>query len=136
MIALPESALELLQRPSYGHVVTLNADGSPQLTMVWAHVEGGRPVFSTAADRLKARNLRRDPRITLSVQDPDHLQQYLLLRGRAELMPDDGDTLLDALARKFLGRDRYPNRRPEEERVAVYVDVEHIGGSGPWVDGA
>lgn len=129
---LPEPARALLQTPAYAHVVTRGKQGDPQMTMVWAHERDGRLIFSTAEGRIKARNLRRDPRIVVSVQNPEQPQEYLLVRGTAHLQTDGADELIDELAQKFLGEPRYPWRQPGEERVTVVVEAERIGGAGPW----
>jgi PPOX class probable F420-dependent enzyme len=133
VMPLPESARELLRKQAYGHVATTNANGSPQLTMVWVDEDGGDLVFNTAAGRLKTRNLERDPSIAVSVQDPENPQRYLLVRGTAAVGVEGADEQIDHLAQKFLGQERYPLRRPDEQRLFVRVPAERVGGQGPWV---
>ena len=129
---LPDSARALLRTKAYAHVVTRYPSGDPQMTMVWAHERDGRLVFSTAEGRIKTRNLRADPRVVVSVQSPDDPQQYLLVHGTATLQTDGADELIDELAQKFLGEERYPWRQPGEERVTVVVEAERVSGAGPW----
>lgn len=136
MTTLPPSALALLEQKAYAHVVTTNAGGSPQVSMVWIDVEGGQPLFSTSADRLKTRNLRRDPAIVLSVQNPSEPQQYLVLHGTAEVTTDGAEELINRMAKKFMGVDEYPWRQPGDERVVVRVRVDRVGGTGPWSESA
>lgn len=129
---LSAEARALLQSVSYAHVVTRNPNGTPQMSMVWAHERDGRLIFSTAEGRVKTRNLRADANIIVSVQDPETPQQYLLVHGTATLVTDGADELIDQLAQKFLGEERYPWRQPGEERVIVVVEADRIGGAGPW----
>ena len=130
-IALPQSVKKILQDKAYGHVVTFNADGKPQLTMVWMDVEGDEVLFNTADGRLKPKNLRRDPRVIVSVQDHNDPQSYLVFHGRASVTESGADEHIDTLAQRFLGVDKYPFRRPGEKRLLVRVKVDRIGGYGP-----
>lgn len=130
-IALPQSVKKILQDKAYGHVVTFNADGKPQLTMVWADVDGDEVLFNTADGRLKPKNLRRDPRIIVSVQDRNDPQSYMVFHGKASVTEAGADEHIDKLAKRFLGADKYPFRRPGETRLVVRVKVARIGGYGP-----
>lgn len=130
-IALPQSVKKILQDKAYGHVVTFNADGKPQLTMVWADVDGDEVLFNTADGRLKPKNLRRDPRIIVSVQDRNDPQSYMVFHGKASVTEAGADEHIDKLAKRFLGADKYPFRRPGETRLVVRVKVDRIGGYGP-----
>ncbi|MEK8035835.1 MAG: PPOX class F420-dependent oxidoreductase [candidate division NC10 bacterium] len=130
-IALPQSVKKILQDKAYGHVVTLNADGKPQPTMVWMDVEGDEVLFNTAEGRLKPKNLRRDPRVIISVQDRNDPQSYMVFHGRASVTESGADEQIDTLAQRFLGVDKYPFRRPGEKRLVVRVKVDRIGGYGP-----
>lgn len=130
-IALPQSVKKILQDKAYGHVVTFNADGKPQLTMVWADVDGNEVLFNTAEGRLKPKNLRRDPRIIVSVQDRNDPQSYMVFHGKARVTEAGADEHIDKLAKRFLGADKYPFRRPGEKRVVVRIKVDRIGGYGP-----
>lgn len=133
MVALPDSALALLELTVYGHVVTRNRDGTPQVTMVWVEADGGDLLFNTAEGRQKVRNLRRDPQIIVSVHDIENPQQYLLVQGTATISSEGADAQVDRLAKKYLGVDSYPWRGRGEQRRMVRVAIERIGGSGPWV---
>lgn len=135
-IALSAELRELLGKKTYGHVVTVNADGSPQVSMVWLDVRNGGASFNTSTRTKKARNLARDPRITISVQNPDDLQQYAVLRGTAVLSETPASEQINRLAKKFLGVDVYPWRRPGETRITVDITLDRVSGAGPWVAGA
>ncbi|MBI3107593.1 MAG: PPOX class F420-dependent oxidoreductase [Candidatus Rokubacteria bacterium] len=130
-IALPQSVKKILQDKAYGHVVTFNAEGKPQLTMVWVDGEGDEVLFNTADGRLKPKNLRRDPRVIISVQDHNDPQSYMVFHGRASVTESGADEHIDTLARRFLGVDKYPFRQPGERRLLVRVKVDRIGGYGP-----
>src|SRR6266498_492811 len=123
-IPLPQSVKKLLQDKAYGHVVTFNAQGNPQLTMVWIDVDGDDVLFNTAEGRKKPQNLRRDPRIIISVQDRNDPQAYMLIHGTATLTEAGADAHIDKLAQRFLGVDKYPYRQPGEKRVLVRVKVD------------
>ena len=130
-IALPQSVKKILQDKAYGHVVTLNASGKPQATMVWLDVDGDEVLFNTSEGRLKPRNLRRDPRIVISVQDRNDPQSHMVFYGKATITEAGADEHIDKLAKRFLGADKYPFRRPGEKRLLVRTKVDKIGGYGP-----
>ena len=131
---LPEPARELLRGKAWGHVITLNTSGTPQVTIVWVDEEDGDLVFNTNMARQKAVNLQRDPRVTVSVQNVAEPQQYLLVRGKAELQTENAYDHINKLAHKFMGRD-YP-KNEGEVRVKVRVKADRVSGSGPWVQQA
>ena len=130
-ITLPQSVKRLLQDKAYGHVVTFNAEGRPQLTMVWMDVDGDEVLFNTAEGRKKAQNLRRDPRIVVSVQDRNDLQAHAVFYGKARVTDAGADAHIDKLAKRFLNADKYPFRQPGEKRLIVRISVDRISGFGP-----
>jgi PPOX class probable F420-dependent enzyme len=124
---LSQAAKDLLQQPYLGHFVTLNPDGSPQITPVWVDVEGDQVLINTAEARKKRRNLGKDLRVALSVVDPNDAYRVLSLTGRVVAMEHDGaDAHIDKLAKKYLGKDSYPFRRPGEQRVLLRIEPEQI----------
>lgn len=129
-IELPEKIKQMLTLRAYGHVVTRNPDGSPQLSMVWMDVEGEEVLFNTAEGRIKPRNLRRDPRILISVQNPLNPQAHAVFHGTATVTAEGAEQHIDRLAKRFLGMDRYPWRKPGENRLIVRTRVDRIGGIG------
>jgi PPOX class probable F420-dependent enzyme len=130
-IKLPQSVKKLLEDKAYGHVITYGPSGTPQVTMVWADVDGDDVVFNTAEGRLKPQNLRRDPRVIVSVQDRNDPQSYAVFHGKARLEEAGADAHIDKLAKRFLGAEKYPFRQPGEKRLIVRVPVDRIGGYGP-----
>jgi PPOX class probable F420-dependent enzyme len=130
-IKLPESAKKLLQDKAYGHVVTLDAQGRPQVTMVWMDAEGDEVLFNTAEGRRKALNLRANPRVVVSVQNRNEPQSYLLVHGTAAITDSGADEHIDKLAKRLLGVDKYPFRQPGEKRVVVRIKPNRISGFAP-----
>ena len=130
-ITLPQSVKKILQDRAYGHIVTYNADGKPQVTMVWIDVDGDDVVFNTAEGRLKPKNLRRDPRVVISVQDRNDPQSYMVFHGKASVTEAGADAHIDKLAKRFLDVEKYPFRQPGEKRLIVRVKPDRIGGYGP-----
>ena len=118
---------ELLKGKNFCHVATLRPDGSVHGVPVWVDVEDGRAVLNTAKGRAWPRNLERDPRVTLTVQNMENPYEYLAIRGRAETPTTDGaDAKIDAMAKKYMGVDEYPMRQPGEQRIIVRVEPEHV----------
>lgn len=122
----------LLEKKALGHVVTLNKNGNPQVTLVWMDVHNGKASFNTNNARLKGRNLMRDARVVVSVQDPDSPGEYAVITGNAVITPDPDLKHINAVAHKFTGGD-YANLQPGEERISVDIDITRVGGRGPWV---
>lgn len=124
----------MLRGKTFGHIITRNESGSPQVTLVWVDEDNGDLTFNTNMARIKAQNLTRDPRVVVSVQNPESPGQYLVVRGSAEL--STGERAwghIDHLSRKFSGND-YPRRDPAEERVMIRVKATRITGAGPWIE--
>jgi PPOX class probable F420-dependent enzyme len=120
-------AEELLTGKNFAHVATLRADGSPQVAPTWVDVQDGRPVLNTAEGRAWPRNLERDPRITLEVQNMENPYEYVEIRGTvAERTHEGADEHIDHLAKKYLGVDQYPMRQPGEQRLIIRVEPEQV----------
>jgi PPOX class probable F420-dependent enzyme len=123
--------LELFQKKAFAHLATLMPDGWPQVTPVWCDFDGTYVRINSAKGRVKDRNMRRDPRITLTLQDPDNPYRYLEVRGRViEITEDGADAHIDSLAKKYLGVDTYPYRRPGEIRVIYKIAPQRTSAMG------
>lgn len=118
---LSDRQKEFLDNPYVGVVTTLRADGSPQTTVVWVDREDGLVSFNTAYGRRKPANLERDPRISVLVLNPNDPYRWVAVEGTAELTTEGADAQIDRLAKKYLGKDEYPWRNPEERRVSVRI---------------
>jgi PPOX class probable F420-dependent enzyme len=115
-------AAELLAGANFGHLGTINGDGSVQVSPVWVHIEHGRPVFNTAEGRVKWRNMRRDPRVTLEVIDSSGYRS-VEIRGRAVMTREGAREHADELALKYTG-EPFDNFEDGVERVKVMIEPE------------
>jgi PPOX class probable F420-dependent enzyme len=124
MAELSDSARAKIDAPNLAFLATVMEDGSPQVTPVWIGRENGRLTFNTAVGRVKERNMRRDPRIAVSIASKDDPFDKVVIRGRVVEMieGEEADRHIDELAKKYLGVDRYPGHTPEETRIKVLVE--------------
>ena len=132
MAAIPASHADLLgSKKAFAQLATLNADGSPQVTPVWVDFDGTHVIVNTARGRVKDRNLQREPRVALAIQDPENPYRYLSIRGRVAEMTESGaDAHIDRMAKKYMGKDVYPGRTPGEKRVIVKITPEKVHTMG------
>ena len=131
MAAFPDKYLDLLQKKAFAGFTTLMPDGSPQTTPVWVDIQGGEIWVNSAVGRQKDKNVRRDPRVALAISDPDNPYRYVEVRGRVrEITQDGADAHIDAMAKKYLGKDKYPFRQPGEQRVLYKITIEKARGYG------
>ena len=128
---IPANFRDLFSKPAFASLATLMPDGRPQVTPVWCDFDGTFVIFNTAKGRQKDRNIRRDPRVSLSILDPDNAYRYLEIRGRViEITEQGADEHIDKLAKKYLGVDKYPRRQPGEVRLIVKVLPERVRTMG------
>jgi PPOX class probable F420-dependent enzyme len=118
------------ENPFVGIVTTLRDDGSPHSTVVWVDVEDGKPSFNTALGRAKPNHLQHDPRASLLVVDPDDAYKWVAVSGHTQLTEKGADAQIDKLAKKYIGKDEYPWRKPTETRVKVLIEPEKVDASG------
>jgi PPOX class probable F420-dependent enzyme len=123
---LSAKAQELISRPVIANVATVGEDDQPQLTPVWIDLEDGELVFNTAKGRAKERNLAKNPSVAVSVVDPDDPYNVVVVRGTVDSTEEGADTHIDSLAKKYLGVDKYPMRKPGEVRIKYRVHPEHV----------
>ncbi|MGH8825183.1 MAG: PPOX class F420-dependent oxidoreductase [Jiangellaceae bacterium] len=132
-VDLGDIARRLVDAPTYVVLTTLNADGSPQSSVVWVRRDGHNVLMSTIRGRLKTRNMERDPRVTVCGYDPADPFQYIEIRGTVTMVDEGGDALIDELNRKYIGSPWAV--RPGEERVVVRLTptrvVEHVAAQSP-----
>jgi PPOX class probable F420-dependent enzyme len=128
---LSEAWKAILQQPVFVHYTTINADGSPQTSPVWVAVDGDDLIVNSAAGRVKDKNVRRDPRVALSAVDPANPYHALMVRGRVvDISTEGADAQIDALAKKYLGQDKYPFRSPGEVRVNYRIRPDKVSTMG------
>ena len=122
--AFPEKYLDLFQKKSFGAFTTLMPDGSPQTTPVWVDYQNGEIWVNSALGRQKDKNVRRDARVAVAIMDADNPYRYVEVRGRVKEITQSGaDAHIDAMAKKYLGQDKYPFRQPGEERVLYKIEI-------------
>ena len=125
-MTLPERAKEWLDRPVFVSLATVNADGSPQSTVHWVTRDGDDVLLSTVRGRRHARNVERDPRVSVLLVSPDDPYEYLEVRGTATVTEQGGRELIDDLNEKYRGRRPYPHDPPGAVRLVVRVPPEHV----------
>lgn len=139
MSALPATARTVIESNALAHMVTLDADGRPHVTLAWAGLDGDEVVVATLGDQRKLRNLRRDPRVVLSFEtsgrNPVGLNEYLVVYGRALVTEGGAPELLQELAYTYIGRDvKFPPMPNPPPGFVTRVTVERVGGIGSWAE--
>jgi PPOX class probable F420-dependent enzyme len=137
MTDLPDQARELIESAALAHLVTLNADGSPQVSVIWIGLEDGEIVSGHLGDYQKVRNIRRDPRVALTIEGPGvnpiGMREHLVVYGRARITDGGAPELLQRLARTYVGPDvTFPPMPGPPAGYVTRIAVERIGGVGPW----
>lgn len=129
---ITDRAQQLLNDKNFAHVATLRSDGTVHGVPVWVDLQDGFPVLNSAEGRSWVRNLERDPRITITVQNLANPYEYVEIRGTATQFTTDGaDEHIDSLANKYMGVAEYPMRQPGEQRVIIRVEPQHVHISPP-----
>jgi PPOX class probable F420-dependent enzyme len=136
-VRVPDEARRILESDSLAHVTTIDPDGRPQTTLAWVGLEGDQVVFATLPDQRKLRNLRRDPRITISIQTERvtayGLHEYLVIYGTARVTDGGGPEVLQRLAHTYLGPDvTFPPMPDPPPGFVTRVTDDRLGGVGPW----
>ena len=136
---IPESARKVLTSGLLGHLATIDPDGRPQVTCAWIGVEGDEIVIATIPDQRKLRNIRRDPRVTLSVETSNlnhhGLTEYLVVYGRARVTEGGAPELLQQLAYTYIGPGvKFPPMPNPPPGFVTRITPERFGGIGPWAE--
>jgi PPOX class probable F420-dependent enzyme len=134
---LSDSAREVLESDGLAHLVTLNPDGSPQVTCVWIGLEGDEIVCAHLGRFQKVKNIERDPRVTLSVEAPGEnaigMKHYLVVHGKARITEGGAPELLQKLAATYVGPGvKFPPMPEPPPGVVTRITPERVGGMGPW----
>ncbi|MEV7093490.1 PPOX class F420-dependent oxidoreductase [Amycolatopsis sp. NPDC051045] len=127
-LTLSDDVRALIDGKNFATVATLDPDGGPQTSVIWIGLDDGDLVFSATEDRRKVRNLRRDPRVSVSITDAANPYRHTQLRGTVTITPDPGKTLPKTLSHKYLAQDP-PAEGDDVERVVVRVKTEKIAGN-------
>jgi len=121
-VEIPAQYRDLLDKKAFAHLATIMPDGRPQVTPVWFDAEGGHIRVNSAKGRVKDKNMRRDPRVALSILDPDNAYRYLEIRGKVVDITEAGAVAhIDALAKRYMGLDTYPFHQPGVVRVIYRI---------------
>jgi PPOX class probable F420-dependent enzyme len=129
--SIPEKYLDLFQKRAFANLATLMPDGRPQVTPVWVDYDGQHVIFNSAKGRQKDRNVRRDPRVSVAISDPENPYRYLEIRGHvAEITEQGASEHIDKMAKKYLDKDKYPFAQPGEKRVIYKIDIERVSPHG------
>lgn len=130
-VQLTETQKQFLTDKNFAHIATINKDGSPQVSPVWVHYDGKDIIVNSEDKRLKVRNLKRDPRVSLSIQNAANAYAYIEIRGRVrEITPVGGPAGIDAMAKKYMNLDKYPMNQPGDVRVVIRIEPHHVTGQG------
>ena len=134
---LPDPAVELIRSGAYAHVVTLDVDGKPHVTLAWAGLDGDEIVMGTLFEQKKLRNVRRDPRMTISfATDKTNdmgLLEYLVVYGQGRVVEGGAPELLQELAYTYIGPGvKFPPMPDPPPGFVTRMTVERVAGVGPW----
>jgi PPOX class probable F420-dependent enzyme len=130
-MAIPEKYQDLLHKKAFAQLATIMPDGTPQVSPVWFEYDGKNIVINSAKGRVKDKNMRRDPRVGLDIQDPDNPYRHVSIRGRVVQITEDGaDAHIDKLTKKYINQDKYPYRGQGEVRVIYKIEPEAAHSMG------
>ncbi len=128
---IPEKNADLLESTALAHVATIGPHGEPQSNPVWFGWDGKHLRFSQTTGRQKYRNVQREPRVALSIVDPNNPYRYLEIRGRVVNVEDDADlAFINSMAKKYMGQDTYPWHNPADQRMVIVIEPDHTTSMG------
>jgi PPOX class probable F420-dependent enzyme len=128
---VPDKYADLFKKKAFANLGTLMKDGSPQVTPVWCDYDGKHVRVNSALGRVKDKNIRRDPRVSLAIQDPENPYRYMEIRGKVvEITQNGADDHINSLSQKYLGNPVYPYRQPGEVRVLYKIEPEKVSSMG------
>src|SRR5579862_7681902 len=129
--AIPEKYRDLFNKKAFASLATVMPDGNPQVTPVWCDFDGKHVLVNSAKGRVKDRNMRREPRVSLALIDPDNPYRYLQLQGRVVEITEDGAAAhIDRMAKKYMGVDKYPYSQPGEVRALYKIEPDRTSTMG------
>jgi PPOX class probable F420-dependent enzyme len=128
---IPDQYKDLFSKPAFANLATLMPDGSPQVSPVWCDFDGTHILVNSAKGRVKDKNMRRDKRVALAIMDPENAYRHLAVHGEVvEITEQGADAHIDKLAKKYLGKDKYPFRQPGEVRVIYKIQPNKVTTMG------
>jgi PPOX class probable F420-dependent enzyme len=128
MSKMDEKSMKLLREKNFAFLATVDAKGHPQVTPMWIDTDGDYVLLNTAQGRVKQKNTQRDPRVAVAVLDMNDPYRYAAFRGRVvEQIPGQrAEDYIDKLAKKYLGKEKYPFRQAGEKRVILKILPERV----------
>jgi PPOX class probable F420-dependent enzyme len=119
---------KLFEDKNFVFLSSLMKDGSPHVTPTWADIENGNILINTAIGRIKQKNISRDPRVALAIADQNNPYDMVTIRGKVieQISGDTAEEHIDKLAKKYIGKDKYPGRSPGEKRILLKIKPERI----------
>ena len=119
---------KLFEDKNFVFLSSLMKDGSPHVTPTWTDIENGNILINTAIGRIKQKNISRDPRVALAISDQNNPYDMVTIRGKVieQISGDAAEEHIDKLAKKYIGKDKYPGRSPGEKRVLLKIKPEKI----------
>jgi PPOX class probable F420-dependent enzyme len=132
MASIPADYLDLVQqKKAFASLATLMPDGTPQVTPVWFDYTDGKIRVNSAKGRVKVRNMQEGAPVALSILDPDNPYRYVQIRGRVGHVTEEGASAhIDSLAKKYLGKDKYPWAQPGQVRVTLEIEPTAVQAQG------
>lgn len=124
---LSDDVKKLFSDANFGHLATLMPDGSPHVSIVWVDVDGDRILVNTQEGRVKPRNVRKDPRVSISIFDQQNPYKSATVTGRVvEITHEGAEESIHKLAKKYMGADKYPYLQPGDQRVIFVIEPDHV----------
>jgi len=132
MAAIPAEYMDLLQqKPTFAHLATIMPNGTRQVTPVWFDYTNGKIRVNSAKGRVKVRNMQKGAPVALSILDPENPYRYIQIRGRVEHVTEEGASAhIDSLAKKYLGKDKYPSAKPGQVRITLEIEPTAVQAQG------
>jgi len=127
--SIPSQFLDLFEKKAFADLATVMPDGTPQVTPVWVDFDGKHVIVNSARGRRKDKNMKVGAPVALDIMDPDNPYRHLQVRGRVTEVTENGaDAHIDRMAKKYLGKDKYPFRQPGEVRVIYKIAPSSTSG--------
>ena len=120
----------LESKKAFAHLATIMPDGTPQVTPVWIDYMNGKVWVNSAKGRIKVGNMKVGSQVAISITDPDNPYRYVSIRGKVSRVTEEGGSAhIDKMAKKYLGKDKYPWAKPGEVRVLFEIEPQKVGGN-------
>ena len=128
MTKLTDSARKVLEGKNFVYIATVNPDGTPQVTPTWVDTDGNFVLINTAVGRVKHRNVRKNPHVALAITEQCDPYSWVMIRGKVveQVTGRVAEDHIDKMEKKYRGRDKYPNRSPNEQRVLLKIQPSHV----------